>query len=136
MKYAIDSSTIIDMLRQSVPSLQLIHAEIATGAKIAIPSIVDYEVQRGFYHTPSSKKEFAYSRLKSDCIVLEMNAAILDQAAQIWAKLKSTGVTLSGELDLLIAAQCLYHGYNTIVTDNIKDFEKIPNINIENWLEI
>ncbi|MCL1987617.1 MAG: PIN domain-containing protein [Firmicutes bacterium] len=139
MRYALDSNIIIDMIRRNSTSFERIDIEKLAGTQIAIPSIVDYEVQRGFYHTPSSKKECAYRHIKDGCIILEMNAEILDLAAQIWAKLKSTGVTLrgqSGELDLLIAAQCLHHGYNTIVTNNIKDFEKIPNLQIENWLEI
>ncbi|MCL2016285.1 MAG: PIN domain-containing protein [Defluviitaleaceae bacterium] len=132
MKYAIDSNVIIDMTRKSFLSFSTIRAKIAAGAKIAIPSIVDYEVQRGFYHTPSSKKEFAYNRLKSDCIMLEMNAAILDQAAKIWANLKKRGAQIK-ECDILIAATCLHYEYILVTTD--QHFDRIAGLQTENWLE-
>jgi tRNA(fMet)-specific endonuclease VapC len=40
---------------------------------------------------------------------------------------------LIGVEDLLIGATALSHGY-TIVTANIRHFQRIPNLQVENWL--
>ena len=41
---------------------------------------------------------------------------------------------MADEFDMLIASQALCEGL-TVVTDNVKHFENIPNLNIENWTE-
>ena len=40
---------------------------------------------------------------------------------------------LIGVEDLLIGATALSHGY-TVVTANIRHFQRIPNLQVENWL--
>jgi tRNA(fMet)-specific endonuclease VapC len=37
-------------------------------------------------------------------------------------------------MDLLIAAHALFLGA-VLVTDNTREFERVPGLNIENWIE-
>jgi len=39
-----------------------------------------------------------------------------------------------GNYDLLIAAHAL-HGKLTLVTNNVKEFKRVPNLRVENWIQ-
>ena len=51
--------------------------------------------------------------------------------AQIWAELASTGKMI-GPHDLWIAAACIAHGL-TLVTANVREFQRVPGLAIESW---
>ena len=52
--------------------------------------------------------------------------------ARLWAELSSTG-RLIGPHDLWLAAACLSHGLS-MVTANVREFERVPGLTVENWL--
>ena len=52
--------------------------------------------------------------------------------AQLWAELASRG-TMIGPHDLWIAAACIAHGL-TLVTGNVREFERVPGLAIESWV--
>ena len=54
-------------------------------------------------------------------------------AGDVLAHLARRG-TLIGVEDLLIGATALVRAY-TVVTGNVRHFERIPNLQIENWLD-
>jgi len=131
MTYALDTNTIIDYLngRKTVATKFLSVAKSNT--PMVIPIVVDYEVMRGFYHTPCSDRETVYSRIKMFCPVVDVTADMWDCAVSTWAKLKKSRITI-GDADLIIASQCIVSGY-TIVTRNVKHFNPINGLPIENW---
>lgn len=53
--------------------------------------------------------------------------------AQVWAELASVG-NLIGPNDLWLAATCLAHGL-TIVTANVREFARVPGLEVEVWGE-
>jgi tRNA(fMet)-specific endonuclease VapC len=56
-----------------------------------------------------------------------------DIYAQEKAKLRKSG-NLIDDFDLLIAASAIFYNL-TLITDNIKHFDRISQIDIENWIE-
>lgn len=52
--------------------------------------------------------------------------------SRLWAELASTG-ELIGPHDLWIAAACVAHGL-TLVTGNLREFERVPGLAVESWL--
>jgi tRNA(fMet)-specific endonuclease VapC len=59
----------------------------------------------------------------------------LDEAklyGQIRASLERVGMPI-GPYDLMIAAHCISSGC-ALVTNNIKEFERVPKLTIENWV--
>lgn len=70
--------------------------------------------------------------LLSDMEVLEFGPADAENFGRVRGKLRQMGKTVS-PLDLLIAATALTHDY-TLVTHNVKHFEGIPGLRIEDWL--
>ena len=131
MTYALDTSAIIDVLNKEAVIVKRFNDAIKNNTLMVIPSAVDYEVSRGFYHTTIPRKEAVYRNMRQNCPVIEVNTDIWDCAAQIWAKLRKQGLAV-GDADILIAAFCLIDGY-TLVTANTKDFENIDGLQFVNW---
>lgn len=52
---------------------------------------------------------------------------------KICAYLQKAGMPI-GIMDMLISAHAMAMGY-TVVTNNVREFERVPNIKIENWVD-
>lgn len=63
-------------------------------------------------------------------LALGLREALL--AGDVLAELSLHGKRIGPE-DLLIGATALAHGY-AVVTDNVRHFARIPNLQVENWL--
>lgn len=86
------------------------------------------------YH--SANIETNISRVKDfeDAItVLELNRNCFPTYAQIKAKLKKEGRILD-DFDILIAATAIVNDC-ILVTNNMKHFERIDGIKLENWMQ-
>jgi len=131
MTYALDTNAIIEYLngRKTVATKFLTVAK--SGTPIVIPAVADYEVMRGFYHTPCVDRQSNYNRMKVHCPTIDVNSSIWDCAAQIWSKLRKSRLTI-GDADLIIAAQCLVNGY-VLVTHNTKHFAVISGLQLDDW---
>jgi tRNA(fMet)-specific endonuclease VapC len=51
--------------------------------------------------------------------------------AQLWAELAARGQMI-GPHDLWLAASCVAHGL-TMVTANVREFERVPGLQVEQW---
>ena len=65
--------------------------------------------------------------------ILPFDAPAARRYGEIRAQLEQRG-TLVGDADLRIAAIALAHGL-TVVTGNVRHFQRIPGLTVENWLE-
>ena len=97
-----------------------------------ISAVSGYEIQKGIEANPStsSSKRAAMLLDQVEFAPVTREAAIL--AAQVHQGLKTKGVTI-GVADELLAGQAIALNA-TLVTNNIKHFEQIPSLKIENWL--
>lgn len=64
--------------------------------------------------------------------LIDIDLPIARDHAKIFADLKSRGEVI-GAHDLWLAATCINRGLS-IVTANVKEFSRIPNLQVENWL--
>jgi tRNA(fMet)-specific endonuclease VapC len=97
-----------------------------------ISAVSGYEIQKGIEANPSTSSS-KRAALLIDQVELEpvtREAAIL--AARVHQGLKTKGITI-GVADELLAGQALALNA-TLVTNNIKHFENIPGLKLENWL--
>ena len=106
-----------------------------------VTTIVTYEEQcRGwlaFIASASSSPQQidAYQRLSRhlrlylQLIVLEFDAAAVGQ----YQRLRKARIQI-GTLDLRIASIVLAHDA-TLLSRNLKDFQKVPGLTVENWLD-
>jgi tRNA(fMet)-specific endonuclease VapC len=63
--------------------------------------------------------------------LLAIDVAAARAHARIWADLASAGLRI-GPHDLWLAASCIAHGH-TMVTANVREFERVPGLTIEVW---
>ena len=131
MRYVLDTNVIIDLLNLTPSTLQHLDKAQKSNNKIVIPSIVNYEIKRGFYYKPALKKQKGYDYISKNFMLLDIDEKAWDCAALTWSQLRKQGITI-GEVDLLIAAQCLAHNY-TLVTANTKHFEIIDGLAVVDW---
>ena len=68
----------------------------------------------------------------SRLIILELDEISARKAAEIYGQLNRKGSSI-GHADSLIAGIALTNGIGTIVSRNIKDFEKIDGIKVETY---
>jgi tRNA(fMet)-specific endonuclease VapC len=131
MKYALDTNTVVRLLREDPNTCKNFDAAVERGDEIAIPPLVHYEIRRGFLCKSAPKREKMYNRLIKQYPVDDVSAGSLEQAARIYAELYSKHFTVE-DSDILIAAFCKENDY-TLVTDNTKDFENMNGLQFINW---
>jgi len=66
--------------------------------------------------------------------VLPLTDEAIIKASNIYALLRQRG-ELIGDADILIAATALTGGL-CVVTNNLKHFQRIPELQIQNWLQL
>lgn len=65
--------------------------------------------------------------------LLPVDVAVARAHARLWAGLMAEG-RLIGPHDLWLAATCLAHGL-TMVTGNVREFERVPGLTVESWAD-
>lgn len=65
--------------------------------------------------------------------ILPFDVAAAYQYGEVRAQLERQGTPI-GEADLRIAAIALAHGF-TVVTGNVRHFQRVPGLSVENWFE-
>lgn len=128
--YVLDTNTLIYFFKGlgDVPGKFL----STTPREIAIPSIVLYELELGIAKSSSPKKRQA--QLKELCSLIEVLEFGVEEArlsALIRAQLEKKGTPI-GAYDVLIAGTALAH-QGILVTNNTKEFSRVPKLKIENW---
>ncbi|HVW01713.1 MAG TPA: type II toxin-antitoxin system VapC family toxin, partial [Planctomycetaceae bacterium] len=63
---------------------------------------------------------------------LDFDSGCAEQYGQLRAQLLDTGTPVDPR-DLMIASTALHHNL-TVVTHNLRHFEVIPGLRVENWL--
>ncbi len=63
--------------------------------------------------------------------LLEIDLPVARFHSQLWAELESSGQII-GPHDLWLAATCLAHGL-IMVTANVREFIRVPGLEVENW---
>lgn len=129
--YALDTNIISFLLRGNRQIQERVYQEANGGKSVIIPPVVYYEIKRGLINYQAPAKLAAFESLCTLLGIDVMEVETLDEAAKIYATLKKVG-RLIEDSDILIAASCLAHGY-ILVTDNIRHFEYIENLQFVNW---
>jgi tRNA(fMet)-specific endonuclease VapC len=133
MKFMLDTNTCIYIIKKKPPDVieRFIQTEIS---QIGISSITLSELSYGV--SKSSKPEQNQIALAQFIAPLEI-LPYGDDAAQYYGTLRThleKQGTPIGSLDMLIAAHALSADC-TLVTNNEKEFIRIPNLKIENWVK-
>jgi len=133
MTYVLDSNTISYWLQKNNQIADRLKRTIRQGNEIVLSPVTYYEVRRGFKHKSTPGKEFAFSLMCKSYNIGEMNLVAWEKAADLYAMTRRIGNAIE-DTDILIAAFCIVNNY-TLVTNNVKHFDKFTELLFENWLD-
>jgi tRNA(fMet)-specific endonuclease VapC len=132
MKYLLDTNICIYIIKRK-PSKIFKKFESLRISDVAISSITLAELEYGVYKsTQPEKNTIALTKFLAPISILPFE----DTAAKVYGIIR-TNLELKGQpigpYDLLIAAHAHSLGL-TLVTNNIKEFKKIKDLKLENWM--
>lgn len=133
MRFLLDTNICIYMIKKKPPQVLQKLIDHPAG-EIAISSITLAELQYGV-----EKSQYpARNRQALEQFLIPLTVADFDErAAAAYGKVRSlleTRGTLIGSLDMLIAAHAIALNL-VLVTNNIKEFSRVPQLNLANWAE-
>jgi tRNA(fMet)-specific endonuclease VapC len=101
---------------------------------VCISSITLAELEYGMQHSSDpAKNEQALLRFLLPMTVLPFDTDAASRYGEIRAYLQSKGTPI-GPLDMLIAAHAVAENM-ILVTNNVREFERVPGLQVENWVE-
>lgn len=131
MRYMLDTDTFSYIMKRSNAALMR-RAESAPASDLCISAITKAELLYGAVISPKrDRDEETLNRFLPYIEVLDFPGDAASHYADIRAHLKTRG-SLIGANDLFIAAHARSLGL-TLVTNNTKEFGRVPNLTVENW---
>ena len=132
--YHLDSDTCIEILRGNLPLGQKLMRQ-ASPDSFGVSAIVQAELLYGAEHSanPEEGRRFVESLLRPFTVV-PFDARCSVEYAKVRNALRSRGCMI-GPNDLLIAATALAHGA-ILVTNNVREFSRVPGLTLESWGEV
>lgn len=102
--------------------------------EICISSVTYAELMYGAMRTGFSKTPAAIKRFVTHVGIVNFDDVAAEEYARLRCSMEARGMPLAGA-DLMIAS-CARAKKAVLVTNNVKHFGKIPDLEIENWLEL
>ncbi len=129
MSYLIDSDIVVDFLRGRSTAVTLLADLESEG--IAISLVTYGEIYEGIIFGQNPRRTAQGFRLFLGSVdVLPLNRLIMRRYALIRGTLRQQGMLLK-DPDLLIAATAIYHN-RILVTNNVRHFQRIPDLKLHN----
>ena len=133
MTYMLDTNICIYIMKKK-PEQVLRRFREVMDEGICISSITLAELEYGMKHSSNPvKNEQALLRFLAPLSILPFGSAAASVYGEIRAYLQSLGTPI-GPLDMLIAGHARAEGA-ILVTNNVREFERVPGLEIENWAE-
>ena len=130
MRFMLDTDICIYAINDRPPQvLQALREHYAEG--LGVSSITASELFYGVARSGSARNADVLRRFLRGLEVAEFDAAAAEVAGQVRAWLASPGTPI-GPYDSLIAAHAQALGV-TLVTNNTREFERVPGLRLENW---
>jgi tRNA(fMet)-specific endonuclease VapC len=132
MMYVLDTNVVLDYFRAKGNVAVKILAVPPGG--IALPAIAAYEIWVGVFGSENvARRRAQFQHFLETIEVLPFDEKIARKAAEIHRHLATRG-ELIGPLDTLIAGTALAYDAS-LVTRNIREFARVPGLNVVNWYE-
>ena len=133
MRYLLDTNTCIYIIKRSPVHVYRRFKRLRIG-DVAVSAITHCELQFGVANSSDPERnQRALTGFLAPLEVLDFPSAAAMTYGAIRAHLQRAGTPI-GNYDLLLAAHALHQGL-TFVTNNIKEFKRVPDLRIENWTE-
>ena len=132
LTYLLDTNILSDLVRNPQGEVT---AQIAKAGEDSICTsiVVAAELRYGAAKSNSAKLAERIDLILSALEILPLETPADFRYAAIRHHLTRQGTTI-GPNELLIAAHALAKGL-TVVTANVREFSRVPGLNVENWLQ-
>ena len=133
MIYMLDTNICIYAMKKKPEKvLQRIKEKLNNG--VCISSITLAELEYGMKHSSNpAKNERALLCFLAPFSILPFESSAASEYGEIRAYLQNRGTPI-GPLDMLIAGHARAEKM-ILVTNNVREFERVPELKIENWAE-
>jgi len=133
MRYMLDTDIASYISKTSHPGIERRLASLTSG-DICVSAITRCEMLYGVEVSPRRAKDGELvEKFLAYAEVLDFPAEAAELYALIRGQLKRQGKVI-GPNDMLIAAHAMHLGL-TLVTNNTREYSRVPGLKIENWAE-
>ena len=133
MRYMLDTNICIYAIKHK-PEKVFQKLQTVDPQDVCVSSVTYAELVHGVEKSATvEKNRLALSMLLANIEILDFDVDAADCYGKIRAVLEKKGTPI-GPLDMMIAGHAMSMGY-TVVTNNVKEFSRVPDLKIENWAE-
>ena len=133
MRYMLDTNICIYAIKHK-PEKVFQKLQEVDPEDVCVSSITYAELMHGVEKSAViEKNRLALSMLFANIEILNFDVDAANCYGKIRADLEKKGTPI-GPLDMMIAGHTMSKGY-IVVTNNVKEFSRVPNLKIENWAE-
>lgn len=132
LSYALDTNAVSHLIRFPQGAVMQRIARVGESA-VCVSIVVACELRFGAAKKQSETLSRRVEQLLSAIPVLPLESGVDEEYAEIRRYLEMTGQPI-GPNDLLIAAHARALGM-VLVTDNVREFERVPGLRVENWMQ-
>ncbi len=133
MRFLLDTNTCIYINKRKPPKVfdKFQTLEIFD---VGISSITVAELEYGVYKSQRQQQnQSALSQFLIPLQIIPFDASATQTYGRIRAELEQQGIVI-GSMDMLIASQAISLGL-ILVTNNVREFSRIPGLVLENWVD-
>ena len=133
MRYMLDTNICIYAIKH-MPREVIERLNEHNPNEICISSVTYAELIQGVEKSKAvEKNRTTLTLLLADIEILPFDTGAAEGYGEIRAELERKGIPI-GPLDMMIAGHAKSLGY-TVVTNNIKEFDRIDGLRLENWVD-
>lgn len=133
MRFLLDTNICIYIIKRQPPQV-LEKFQTLQISDVGISSITIAELEYGIYKSQRQEQNrIALSQFLITLEILPFDERSTQTYGRIRAELERQGLVI-GSMDMLIASQAISLGL-TLVTNNVRELSRIPELVLENWLD-
>lgn len=129
-RYLLDTNICIYIINRRPPEV-FRHFDGVAAGQIGISSITHAELDFGVVKSGSRRNRVALDKFLLPLEIMPFDADAARQYGKLRTQLELAGTPI-GALDTLIAAHALALGI-TLITNNTREFERVPKLRLEDW---
>ncbi|MBK1631974.1 VapC toxin family PIN domain ribonuclease [Thiohalocapsa halophila] len=133
MRFLLDTDTCIYVINRKPPAVMERFRQLALG-DVGVSSITAAELAFGVAKSGSARNRTALEKFLAPLEILPFGMDAVWVYGQVRAALEHAGTPI-GSLDTLIAAHALA-GKLTLITNNLREFERVHGLRCENWVNL
>lgn len=133
MRYMLDTNICIYAIKHK-PKQVFLRLQEHDPSEVCISAVTYAELVHGVEKSKAiEKNRVALALLLANIEIMDFDSLAAESYGKVRADLETAGTPI-GPLDMMIAGHAKSLGY-TVVTNNTREFERVKDLQLENWAE-